>query len=161
VIERKRSGDGLLEGRGTLAQPQTDNRLVLHSRFGEVARAQDTILDAVRERDYTDAQIFAIKLSLEEALTNAIKHGNRLDPSKTVEVAYRITSDQVWIQICDEGGGFRPDGVPDPTLDENLERPCGRGVMLMRAYMTHVSFSDTGNCVTMIKQRTCHGPEHP
>jgi serine/threonine-protein kinase RsbW len=142
-----------------LAQPQADNRLVLASRFGEVARAQEAILSAMRERGYADSQIFAVKLSLEEALTNAIKHGNRMDPQKAVEVAYRVGEAQVWIRICDEGGGFQPERVPDPTLDENLARPCGRGVMLMQAYMSHVHFSDTGNCVTMIKRRSCHGPE--
>jgi len=142
-----------------LAQPQTDNRLVLKSRFGEVARAQDTILAAVREHGYTESQVFAIKLSLEEALTNAIKHGNRMDPAKSVEVEFRVNDQQVWIRICDEGGGFQPDSVADPTLDENLDRPCGRGVMLMQAYMTHVHFSDAGNCVTMIKRRDCHGPQ--
>lgn len=132
--------------------------MVLQSRFSEVARVQDAVLAAVREQGFSESQVFAVKLSLEEALTNAIKHGNQMDPGKQVRVAFRITADEIWIQICDEGGGFRPEGLPDPTLDENLERPCGRGVMLMRAYMTDVHFNDEGNCVTMVKRRECAGP---
>ncbi|MFA7238304.1 MAG: ATP-binding protein, partial [Phycisphaeraceae bacterium] len=58
----------------------------------------------------------------------------------------------------DEGPGFTPEGVPDPTRGENLERPSGRGVMLMKAYMTKVSFSPSGNRVTMIKRKSCHLP---
>lgn len=135
------------------------NRMVIASRFADVAAVQDAIVDAAATRGFNETQIFAIKLALEEALTNAVKHGNKLDPAKQVSIDYHVTEDEVRITICDEGGGFHPEQVPDPTLDANLEKPCGRGVMLIKAYMTKVSFNDAGNCVTMIKRRDCQLPD--
>jgi serine/threonine-protein kinase RsbW len=132
--------------------------MVVPSRFGEIAAVQDAVLTAAQAHGYDDAQLFAIKLSLEEALTNAIKHGNQLDPDKQVTIEFQVSPEQVAITVCDEGGGFTPDAVPDPTLDENLEKPCGRGVMLIRAYMTEATYNDSGNCLTMIKRRSCPLP---
>ena len=60
----------------------------------------------------------------------------------------------VWIEVVDQGPGFDPDMVPDPTCDENLEKPCGRGILLMRSYMSQVEFNSQGNCVTMEKLRS-------
>ncbi len=100
---------------------------------------------------YCPEAVFAIKLALEEALTNAIKHGNRRDPAKMVRFEYTISPTRTEIRIVDEGGGFDPTDLPDPTADENLECPTGRGIMLMRAYMDHVEFNACGNAVRMIK----------
>jgi len=145
-----------------LAGQQTNReRFVIASRFGEVAGPQNAIVQAAEDHGFGPSQIFAIKLSLEEAITNAIKHGNQLDESKQVTIDYEVTDDQVFVEIRDEGGGFTPEAVPDPTRPENLERPCGRGVMLMKAYMTEVSFSPNGNCVRMIKRRDCNAPREP
>ena len=76
-----------------------------------------------------------------------------MDRSKTVRVAYFIDPNRFEIDITDEGCGFDPCDVPDPTAVENLERPCGRGLMLMRHYMTEVQFTGRGNCVSMKKLR--------
>ena len=119
----------------------------------EARRVQEAIEQALQANSYTDHDIFGIKLALEEALVNAIKHGNQMDRSKTVRVAYFIDPNRFEIDITDEGGGFDPCDVPDPTAVENLERPCGRGLMLMRYYMTQVQFSATGNSVSMTKLR--------
>lgn len=100
---------------------------------------------------YSAEAVFAIKLALEEALMNAIKHGNRRDPDKRVHVEYSVDAKQVDISVTDQGRGFDPAEVPDPTADENLECPTGRGIMLMRAYMDHVEFNQSGNAVRMIK----------
>lgn len=128
-------------------------KLVLASRLDEVSRAEQAILAAVQDAGFSGSEQFAIKLALEEALANAIKHGNQCDPAKRVVVECRINSNQAAISVEDEGPGFDPGDVPDPTLDENLEKPFGRGVMLMRAYMNEVLFNETGNCVTLIKVR--------
>src|SRR5581483_10090310 len=74
-------------------------------------------------------------LAPKEALINALKHGNGLDPKKKVRFLRRITPEDMQFQIIDEGPGFNPDDVPDPTLVENLERPCGRGLFMMRCFM--------------------------
>jgi serine/threonine-protein kinase RsbW len=135
--------------------------MIIASRFAEVAAVQDAIVVAAERCGYGEAHLFAIKLSLEEALTNAIKHGNRMDPSRKVTVEYQIDDQQVVITVCDEGAGFRPNAVPDPTTGPNLEKPSGRGVMLMRAYMSEIYFNPAGNCVTMIKRRDCQLPHVP
>src|SRR5690606_30246239 len=89
---------------------------------------------------------------LEEAMINAIKHGNRLDMKKHVHVQYKVTPEQVEIIIQDEGEGFRREDVPDPTLEENITKCSGRGILLIEAYMNTVEFSDGGRRVRMVKK---------
>ena len=98
--------------------------------------------------------IFAVHLALEEAFTNALRHGHRGDPSKVVQIRYFVTAAEVWLEVEDQGRGFDPAGVPDPLHEANLDRPSGRGLFLMRAYMDAVSFNPTGNRVTLSKRRT-------
>ena len=123
----------------------------------EAHRVQDEIEQALKEHEYTEKEIFSIKLALEEALVNAIKHGNGLDPQKEVQVACQISDEKVRIIIEDEGNGFRPQDVPDPTDDENLEKPCGRGIMLMRAFLSVVEYNERGNRVVLEKNRDDDG----
>jgi serine/threonine-protein kinase RsbW len=127
--------------------------VVIRSDPGEARRVQEDIERLLRAHQYTDHEIFGVKLALEEALVNAIKHGNRFDLDKKVAIAYSVQSERFEVQITDEGNGFDPNDVPDPTAVENLERPCGRGLMLMRYYMNEVSFSASGNRVSMTKLR--------
>ena len=129
-------------------------KMVLKNRLEEVNRCEQVILEAVEAMKYSGADRFAVKLALEEALANAIKHGNDQDAAKHVQVEYAVDGDQVSIVIGDEGSGFDPESVPDPTLDENLEKPYGRGVMLMKTYMSEVEFNEAGNKVTLIKRRS-------
>jgi serine/threonine-protein kinase RsbW len=121
------------------------------SDTAEARRIQDEIEQHLVARRASDQEIFSIRLALEEALVNAIKHGNQMDRSKMVQVSYRFGADRFEVFITDEGTGFDPNDVPDPTAVENLERPCGRGLMLMRHYMTEVAYNDRGNSVTMVK----------
>jgi serine/threonine-protein kinase RsbW len=117
----------------------------------EARRIQDEIEQHLQDRYFNEHDVFSVKLALEEALVNAIKHGNQMDRTKKVRIAYQVYADRFEILISDEGTGFDPGDVPDPTAFENLERPCGRGLMLMRHYMTEVAFNERGNCVTMSK----------
>jgi len=137
---------------------QTDDadgwvRKVLPTDLAAVRATEREVLACLRDLGYDDDQLFAVRLALEEALVNAMKHGNRLDPDLSVHVAYLVTPERVEIRVADEGPGFNPGQVPDPTVDENLERPCGRGIMLMRCYMDEVAFSASGNEVAMVKYR--------
>lgn len=84
---------------------------------------------------------------------NAIKHGNGMDPNKEVHVTCQVDDIQTRITIRDEGTGFNPSDVPDPTDEDNLEKPGGRGIMLMKAFMTEVSYSEDGNEVLLVKER--------
>jgi serine/threonine-protein kinase RsbW len=93
-----------------------------------------------------------VRLALEEAVVNGLRHGNRGDPAKRLRVRYRIGPEGVVAEIEEEGAGFDPSRVPDPTQPEFLDRPGGRGLMLMRHYMTWVLFSSRGNRVTLCKR---------
>jgi serine/threonine-protein kinase RsbW len=119
----------------------------------EAHRVQDEIETALKAHQFAEREIFSIKLALEEALINAIKHGNQMDHSKKVRVTFRVSTESFEVRIADQGPGFNPADVPDPVAFENLERPCGRGLLLMRHYMTDVTFAPPGNCVVMSKAR--------
>lgn len=99
--------------------------------------------------NYDQRQKFGIRLSIEEALMNAIKHGNQNDESKTVTISYEVTNIQTSITIQDQGQGFDPEKIPDPTTPENIEKDSGRGVMLIKHYAEKIEFSDNGRCVYM------------
>jgi serine/threonine-protein kinase RsbW len=119
----------------------------------EARRVQDDIEAALKSQHFSEHDIFSIRLAVEEALVNAMKHGNRMDRSKKVQISYRIHAELFEVVIADEGGGFDPSEVPDPTAEENIERPCGRGLMLMRHYMSEVCFGRGGKSVHMRKLR--------
>ena len=135
-----------------MSHPVTLN-LSIASDMAEARRVQADVERVLQEVSFGEHDIFAIKLALEEALVNAIKHGNRLDRAKSIRVAYHVTADRFEVQITDEGPGFDPADVPDPTAPENLERPSGRGLWLMRHYMTEVAYHDRGRAVCMSKLR--------
>jgi serine/threonine-protein kinase RsbW len=134
-----------------LRQRHFQQQIVIPSDPAEARRLLEQIETLLRLAHCHDHDLFSIKLALEEALVNAIKHGNQLDRNKSVHIAYKIQPECFTVRIADEGSGFDPADVPDPTAVENLERPCGRGLMLMRHYMTEVAFNDRGNSVVLSK----------
>lgn len=103
---------------------------------------------------WSESEIFGIHLSLEEAVANALHHGNGQDRGKSIYIKLETTPDTFYAQITDEGCGFDPGLVPDPTVGENRDLPCGRGLMLMRCYMDRVRHSASGNSVELFKQRS-------
>jgi len=125
--------------------------VVIPSDPAEARRVQDEIERLLRVHEASEKDIFGIRLAVEEAIVNAMKHGNQMDRTKTVSVHSTVQGGRIEIHITDEGGGFDPSDVPDPTAVENIERPCGRGLMLMRYYMSEVSFTGCGNSVRMAK----------
>ena len=133
--------------------PRRPVEMTIASDLNEARRVQSEIEQALRCGRFSDHDIFAIRLAVEEALVNAIKHGNQLDRGKMVRVAYHVSADRFDVEIADQGPGFDPQEVPDPTSPENLERPCGRGLLLMKHYMTEVAYSDRGRAVRMSKVR--------
>ena len=117
------------------------------------SRVVEAVLEQLQIYQWCEQDCFAIQLCLEEALVNAIRHGNGLDTSKCVRVTCKLSSRRFYIKITDEGEGFNPEAVPDPTEDEYLDRDCGRGVHLMRNFMTEVRYNAAGNSVVMEKIR--------
>jgi serine/threonine-protein kinase RsbW len=130
---------------------------VIASDAASGKRVLDELLNQLREHRWSEHEVFGIHLAMEEALVNAIKHGNRLDVNKVVHVASKLADDYLFIQITDEGTGFDPTAVPDCTDPENLEIPSGRGLMLMRNFMSRVEYNEVGNSVTMEKRRAAAG----
>lgn len=140
---------------GRLSKPL---RFIIPSDFAEGRLVQKRILDEVARHHFGEDATFAIRLSLEEALINAIKHGNKLDPRKKVTVEAEVTPDHIEIEIEDEGPGFDRSSVPDPTSEENLERLHGRGILLMEAYMTEVEWTRGGRRVRMVRKNDAPVP---
>ena len=112
------------------------------------------MIDQLRDKNWDEQDVFSIHLALEEALMNAIKHGNQRDVSKKVQVTGIVSKSQFEITVKDEGKGFVRAEVPDPTDDGNVEKTSGRGLMLMEFYMSEVKYNDTGNQIRMLKIRS-------
>jgi serine/threonine-protein kinase RsbW len=111
------------------------------------------LIERLEAERWNESDIFAIHLAVEEALANAIHHGNCCDPHKSVGVVFRTTPQSFLAEITDQGTGFDHSCLADPTALENIDRPCGRGVMLMRLYMDYVIFNHSGTTVEMCKHR--------
>jgi serine/threonine-protein kinase RsbW len=129
-------------------------RLLGLRSLAELPRLIQGILEELRDVGYSDKERFGIRMALEEALVNAIKHGHRGDTTKTVRIRYHVSAAQFTAEIQDEGGGFQPEDVPDPLDPRNFDRPSGRGLLLIEHYMTWVERNHAGNCVTMCKIRS-------
>jgi serine/threonine-protein kinase RsbW len=115
------------------------------------------VAEAMARESYPARDIYAMRLALEEAITNAVRHGNRFEPSKWVTVLFNVDQERAQAEVRDEGPGFDPARVPDPTTLENRERPGGRGLLLMRAYATSVRYNAAGNAVALCKRRSRPG----
>ena len=113
---------------------------------------QERILEDVQRQGFSTDNAFAVRIALEEALVNAIKHGNASDASKKIHVEARVTAKRAEITIEDEGGGFDRQAIPDPTLEENLHKCSGRGIHLIEAYMDEVQWSRGGRRLKMVKE---------
>ena len=153
------AGSGLkADCRSSMTKADPDNQAkfqvcVIKADPRETSIPKKKILAELRRCSFPEEATFAIRLALEEALCNAVTHGNQNDASKTITVRYAITPDKAVIAVRDEGGGFKVDEVPDPTDPDRLPLPSGRGIMLMRAYMDEVRFRDHGREVCFVKCR--------
>ena len=126
----------------------------LPSERGSNRQVTDELLTQLGAYGWPPADVFAVHLAVEEAIVNAIVHGNKLDANKKVHVECEVKADRVRVAIADEGPGFDPASVPDCTAEERLEAPSGRGVMLMRSLMTSIEYNAAGNAVVLEKVRS-------
>ena len=135
------------------SQPEDTNfesRIVMGTReaFDEI---QDNVLARMMDFQYTETDLFSVRVAIEEALANALLHGHQGDKSLEIEVSWKVDGTSVEISVKDQGRGYNPDMVPDPTADENLTLPSGRGVAMMRSFMDEVLINERGNKVTMVR----------
>ena len=125
-------------------------RVSLVNDRDQINAVQDLVVERAEELGFPNGARFALRLAIEEAIVNAFKHGHRGLPADTpITIEYSLTPERINVAVEDRGPGFVPSAVPDPTLDENLENPGGRGLVLMRAYMSRVRYNDRGNRVEM------------
>lgn len=132
--------------------------MTIASDYGDAREVQRLIREEVERCGFDADSQFAIKLALEEALINAIKHGNKLDKRKNVQVEWRVSPAAVEITIEDEGPGFDRAKVPNPTDEPNLEKLTGRGILLIESYMTDVQWSNGGRRVKLVKKNDPQSP---
>lgn len=142
-----------------MTQPDPDNEAtfkvcVIPSEQKQTGIAKEAVVKELERFHYGEDASFAIKLALEEALTNAVKHGNMDDPGKQVTVRFAVNAEKAVVVVRDEGPGFEPEQVPDCTHPERLPLPNGRGIMLMKSYMDEVCYRDNGREVYFMKRRT-------
>jgi len=129
--------------------------LVLSSRFENIELAERALVDLCNQAGCGQDDEYWLVTALREALANAIRHGNRQDPERKVRVDYVLEDNRITIRVEDEGEGFDPETIPDPTDPENLLRPSGRGIFYMRQFMNRVEFDRAhsgGTAVTLIRQ---------
>ena len=124
-------------------------RLKIHSRLENIAKVESMIETLRVQYCINDEQYGNMLLASVEAVTNAIEHGNNLDEQKIVDIEACKCQASFRLSIRDQGKGFNPDGLPDPTKPEFREQPDGRGVFLMRKLADEVSFREGGRCVEM------------
>jgi len=130
--------------------------LSLPSRIDTVATAAALVADFVSRSGITEDAAFGIDMAVREAVTNAVVHGNRQDANKTVDVTLKSSPDAVEISVHDQGAGFNPEDVPDPTAEENILKASGRGIFFMRSFMDEVNWlirPGGGTTVRMLKRR--------
>ncbi|MEO1533990.1 MAG: ATP-binding protein [Planctomycetota bacterium] len=115
-----------------------------------ITRLGEQFVREAGEAGYSEASCFAVRLALEEAVVNAFRHGHKdVADDVPVELVYDIHADRIEISIEDAGPGFDPAKVPDPTAPENITKTSGRGLLLIRSYMTEVRHTSAGNRIEM------------
>jgi serine/threonine-protein kinase RsbW len=130
-------------------------RLVLPSHIEAVADAAAALTDFLRNCGVSEELSFGLEMAVRESVTNAMVHGNQEDESKSVELIFNCHDNELEIEVRDQGEGFDPGSVPDPTNAENLLKTSGRGIFLMRTFMDELEWRNRpegGTAVRMTKR---------
>jgi serine/threonine-protein kinase RsbW len=124
-------------------------KIIIESDINSLRVVENVIDETTNEIGITQDNYGKILVSAMEAVNNAIVHGNKSDPGKKVDIEITFKSNNLSIKITDEGSGFRPEEVKDPTTPENREELNGRGIFLMSHLADKIEFSEKGNMVTI------------
>lgn len=133
----------------------TEKKLNLPSEIESVEKAASEAEMFARESGLGDAELFAIDMAVRESVANAVKHGNKFDDAKKVDVTFSNSESGFEITIRDYGAGFSVEEIPDPTNPENLLKASGRGILFMNNFMDAVEWenhNDGGMIVKMLKK---------
>jgi serine/threonine-protein kinase RsbW len=124
-------------------------KIVIKSEVANLRIVEKMIDETTAELHISQDSYGKILVSTLEGVNNAIVHGNKSDPEKNVNIDFKFRNNELKIKISDEGPGFKPDKVPDPTAPENIEELNGRGIFLMSHLADEIKFNKKGNSVTM------------
>ena len=129
--------------------------LTVPSRLEEMANVHTLVEEAIREYNLSEDLAHWIELTISESMINAIQHGNKCDPEKKATLKISSDGNSIEITVEDQGKGFQLDDVADPTNVENLLKPSGRGILIIRSFMDEVNLSrreDGGSRLRMVKR---------
>jgi serine/threonine-protein kinase RsbW len=132
------------------------SEISLPSRLESVEEAALRASEFAKDCGFEDETLFAVDLAVRESVANAVKHGNKLEESKNVELRFADLAGGLEITVRDHGDGFAVDEIPDPTNPENLLKANGRGILFMKSFMDEVEWGnhpDGGMVVKMLKRR--------
>ncbi|MCM3869712.1 MAG: ATP-binding protein [Pyrinomonadaceae bacterium] len=130
--------------------------LTLPSRIEAIDKAAIAVAKLVTSSGIDEDAAFGLDMAVREALANAVIHGNKLDEAKLVEITVKSSPDFLEVSVHDQGQGFNPDTISDPTKEENILKSSGRGIFFMRNFFDEVDWSishEGGTTVRMIKRR--------
>ena len=133
-------------------QPTKHQQTILGDRES-VEEVQDAVLPLMEEFGYSEHDSFSVRVALEEALANALLHGHQGDETNEINVTWIVNDECIEIEVVDQGRGYDPETIPDPTADENLTLPSGRGLAMIRAFMNEVEVNERGNHVKMMRRK--------
>jgi serine/threonine-protein kinase RsbW len=131
-------------------------RLDIASRFDMLEMVQTVLAHLSGMAGFDEDAAHYVSVAVRESLVNAIRHGSRADESKRVLVDFALYPDRLEVGVLDQGEGFDPDSLPDPTAEENILKASGRGIFFMRSFMDEVRYAfpaSGGTLVTMVKRR--------
>ncbi len=128
-------------------------RAEIHS-FADITHIVRAITEAMTEAGLSEDDVLGGRLGLQEGLVNAHEHGHQGDWSKPIQIRYCVSPAGFVAEIEDQGQGFEPSQVPDPLAPENLNRLSGRGLLMMRTYLSGVCHNEQGNCICFCKHRS-------
>ena len=124
-------------------------KLRIASKTENIIQVEKLINDVCKSFNISEDHYGNILVALTEAVNNAIQHGNKCDPNKSIDITFDSKKESISFTVKDQGEGFDFDHLPDPTNPDNIEKPNGRGVFLMRNLADKVEFSEKGRMVLL------------
>jgi serine/threonine-protein kinase RsbW len=131
-------------------------KIRIKSKISNLSVVENAVDDITREAGINKENYGKILVSVMEAVNNAIIHGNKSDETKFVDIVFILENNNLKVTVEDQGKGFIPDNIPDPTKPENIELMNGRGVFLMKMLADEIEFNKKGNCVKMKFKNILH-----
>lgn len=131
----------------------TKKELTLPSRLETVEEATLAAVEFAKQSGFDEGALYAIDMAMRESMANAVKHGNKFDENKSVEITFENLPEGFEVTIRDFGAGFAVEDIPDPTNPENLLKANGRGILFMRNFMEEVEWTNHPTGGTIVKMR--------